>query len=252
MIHRFAGKVVLITGGGAGIGRAASLAFSREGAKVVIAGRTLHRLEETVGMIKETGGEAFPVQTDVAKAADVETLIGEAVKRYGRIDCGFNNAGIQELPTPTVDCTEELWDQVINTNLKGVWLCMKAEIQQMLKQGAGSIVNMSSGAGLVGVEGLGAYSASKHGVLGLTKTAALEYAKAGIRINAVCAGAIRTDMLERFMGTLEAEAIVGGANPMARLGEPEEIAEAVMWLCSDAASFVNGHAMAVDGGFVAR
>lgn len=252
MSERFADKVVVVTGGGAGIGRAISMAFASEGAKVVVAGRTLNRLEETVDMIKEAGGEASLVQTDVCRAADVETMIAETVKRYGKIDCGVNNAGIQGAPSPMVDCDEETWDLTINTNLKGAWLCMKAEIQQMLKQGGGAIVNLSSGAGLVGVQGLAAYSASKHGVLGLTKSAAMEYAKAGIRINAVCPGSTRTEMVERFMVTPEAEAIVAGASPLERLGEPEEIAGAVMWLCSDEASFVIGHAMAVDGGFVAR
>jgi len=169
------------------------------------------------------------------------------VETYGRLDCAFNNAGIEETSLlPTAESTEENWDRVIGTNLKGVWLCMKYELAQMVKQGSGAIVNTASVGGLVGFEGIGAYVASKHGVIGLTKTAALEYATAGIRVNAVCPGVIRTPMLA------DAEALLAPLEPMGRIGLPEEIAEAVVWLCSDAASFVTGHPMVVDGGILAQ
>src|SRR5713101_5871674 len=244
-----AGKVALVTGAGSGIGRASALAFSREGAKVIVADVVVEGGEETVSMIKKTGGEALFVRADVSKATEVATLISTAVATYGRLDCAHNNAGIEGAAATTVECTEESWDHIITINLKGVWLCMKYEIPQMLKQGAGAIVNTSSGAGLIGLPRSGAYVASKHGVVGLTKTAALEYAKAGIRVNAVCPGVIDTPMVQRIPELIEA---FTAAEPIGRLGKPEEIAEAVVWLCSDAASFVTGHAMAVDGGYVAQ
>ena len=184
---------------------------------------------------------------------DVQALVVAAVQRYGRIDCAFNNAGIEGENAATADCSEENWNRVLSTNLRGIWLCMKHEIPQMLSQGNGAIVNMSSIAGLVGFGGLPAYVASKHGVVGLTKTAALEYATQGIRINAVCPGVIRTDMIDRLTGgDLAAEAQFTEMEPLGRMGRPEEVAAAVLWLCSDAASFVTGHAMVVDGGAVAQ
>jgi NAD(P)-dependent dehydrogenase (short-subunit alcohol dehydrogenase family) len=253
MAELLKGKVALVTGGGSGIGRASALAFAREGAKVVVADVVVEGGEETVGMIKKAGGEALFVKADVSKAAEVEAMVNKAVETYGRLDCAYNNAGIEGAVAQTVECSEENWDRTLNINLKGVWLCLKYEIPQMLKQGGGAIVNTASVAGLVGFAGLPAYVASKHGVAGLTKTAALEYAKSGIRVNAVCPGAIRTPMTERlFRAQPQMAESATAMEPVGRMGTPEEIAEAVAWLCSDAASFVTGHAMAVDGGMVAQ
>ena len=245
MAGRLDGKIALVTGGSSGIGRASALAFAREGAKVVVADVTAEGGQETVRLIKEAGGEARFLKVDVARAAEVETLITQTVAAYGRLDCAYNNAGIEGAFVSTTEYPEADWDRVLAINLKGVWLCMKYEI--------GAIVNTASGAGLVGVAGLSAYVASKHGVVGLTKTAALEYAKAGIRVNAVCPGVIQTPMVARLTSQRPemAEALVA-AEPMGRTGKPEEIAEAVVWLCSEAASFVTGHAMSVDGGYVAQ
>ena len=245
-----AGKVALVTGGGSGIGRQACLVFSREGAKVVVSDVTVEGGEETVSLIKQAGGEAAFIKADVAQAAEVEALVAKTVETYGQLDCAHNNAGIAGRTARVADDTEENWDRIFSINLKGVWLCLKYEIAQMLKQGGGAIVNTASGAGLIGVRRTGAYVASKHGVVGLTKTAALEYAKANIRVNAVCPGPIDTPMLrgasERVIDAMAA------AQPNGRLGQPQEIAEAVVWLCSDAASFVTGHPMPVDGGYVAQ
>lgn len=248
---RFEGKIALVTGGSSGIGRATALAFAREGAKVVIGDIQVEGGERTLQAIKEAGGDAILVKTDVTRPDQVEALIKRAVETYGRLDCAFNNAGFEGAQAPTADYTEEDWDHVISINLKGVWLCMKYEIPQMLKQGSGAIVNTASSAGLVGFRTAPAYTAAKHGVVGLTKTAALDYAPAGIRINAVCPGVIRTPMLERLTGGRpKLEAWLLAQEPVGRAGTPEEVAEAVVWLCSDAASFVTGHPMAVDGGFV--
>ena len=248
---RFEGKIALVTGGSSGIGRATALAFAREGAKVVIGDIQVEGGERTLQAIKEAGGDAILVKTDVTRPDQVEALIKKAVETYGRLDCAFNNAGFEGARAPTADYTEEDWDRVISINLKGVWLCMKYEIPQMLKQGSGAIVNTASSAGLVGFRTAPAYTAAKHGILGLTKTAALDYAPAGIRINAVCPGVIRTPMLERLTGGHpKLEAWLIAQEPVGRAGTPEEVAEAVVWLCSDAASFVTGHPMAVDGGFV--
>ena len=253
MAELLKGKVALVTGGGSGIGRASALAFAREGARGVVADVVVEGGEETVGMIKKAGGEAIFVKADVAQAAEVEAMVNKAVETYGRLDCAYNNAGIAGTVVSTADYTEEDWDRVIAINLKGVWLCMKYEIPQMLKQGGGAIVNTSSTLGLVGMGSTSAYAASKHGVAGLTKTAALEYAQKGIRVNAVCPGVISTPMVERIISdNPEFEAQVIGVEPVGRKGAPEEVAEAVVWLCSDAASFVTGHPMAVDGGWVAQ
>ncbi len=253
MAGKLEGKVALVTGGGSGIGRASSLAFAREGAKVVVADVMVEGGEETVRMIMETGGEAIFARTDVSKASDVEAMVNCTISTYGRLDCAVNNAGIEGIMAMTADCTEENWDRIIAINLKGVWLCMKYEIPEMLKQGGGAIVNTASVAALVGFQGLPAYCASKGGIVALTRAAALEYAKAGIRINAVCPGVIRTPMVERVTGGKpEAEAQYTALEPIGRMGAPEEIAEAVVWLCSDGASFVTGHPMVVDGGFVAQ
>jgi NAD(P)-dependent dehydrogenase (short-subunit alcohol dehydrogenase family) len=253
MTKQFEGKVALVTGAASGIGRASALAFAREGAKTVVADVLVEGGEETVRIIKAAGGDALFVRTDVSKAAEVETLIQKVVETYGRLDYAHNNAGILGTGAPTADCTEENWDRTIAINLKGIWLCMKYAIPQMLKQGGGAIVNTASVAGLVGFQGLPAYSASKGGVVQLTRTAALEYAKAGIRVNAVCPSGIRTPMLERVLADQpEVEASIIATEPIGRMGKPEEIAEAVVWLCSDAASFVTGDAMPVDGGWVAQ
>ena len=247
------GKVALITGAGSGIGRASALVFAREGAKVALADIVVEGGEETVRMVKEAAGEAFFIKADVSNAAEVESMVNTVVDTYGRIDCAHNNAGIEGQLASTDEYAEDMFDKVIGINLTGVWLCMKYELPHMLKQGSGAIVNTASGAGLIGVAGMSAYVASKHGVVGLTKTAALEYAKSGIRVNAVCPGLIQTPMVERITNGHPqlGEALVA-AEPIGRTGRPEEIAESVVWMCSDAASFVTGHAMSVDGGFVAQ
>src|SRR5713101_682330 len=247
------GKVAIVTGGGSGIGRASALAFAREGAKVVVADVVVEGGEETVRLIQHNGGAAIFVKTNVSKAAEVEALVARAVLTYGRLDCAHNNAGIEGPGATTVDYAEESWERVLAINLTGVWLCMKYEIPQMLTQGSGAIVNTASTAGLVGYPRGSAYVASKHGVVGLTKTAALEYAKSGIRVNAVCPGAIDTPMMGRITDHRPQRAArMAAAEPVGRMGQPAEIAEAVVWLCSEAASFVTGHAMAVDGGMTAQ
>ena len=245
-------KVALVTGASSGIGRATALVFAREGAKVVVADLNVVGGQETVQLVKATGGEAVFVETDVSQAASVEAMVQTAVDTYGRLDCAHNNAGVEGVLSRTAEQTEQDWEPVIRINLKGVWLCMKYELPHMLQQGSGAIVNTASGAGLIGVKRMAAYVASKHGVIGLTKTAALEYAKSGVRVNAVCPGVIQTAMVERVSGRRPdvLEKMIA-AEPIGRSGQPEEIAESVVWLCSDAASFVTGHAMAVDGGAVA-
>ena len=246
-------KVALITGASSGIGRATALACAREGAKVAVADIVVAGGEETAQLVKDAGGEAIFITADMTKAAELEAMVTTIVETYGRLDCAHNNAGIEGALGKTSNYGEAEWDKVIAINLTGVWLCMKYEIPQMLKQGGGTIVNTASGWGLVGGRSASAYVASKHGVVGLTKTAALEYAKSGIRVNAVCPGVIDTPMVQRGLAiSPEFEAQVVAAEPVGRMGKPEEIAEAVVWLCSDAASFVTGHAMSVDGGFIAQ
>ena len=248
-------KTALVTGGGSGIGRAASLAYAKDGARVVVADVNVEGGEETVQMIKEAGGEAILVHADVSNPEDTQAMVDQAVGAFGSLDCAFNNAGIGggRDRLLTADYLEEDWDRVISINLKGVWLCMKAEIPQMLKQGGGAIVNTASIAGLVGLSGTVAYVAAKHGVTGLTKAAAMEYAKSGIRVNAVCPGYIETPMVQGIFDRVEGyKERVAARHPMDRLGEPEEIAQAVVWLSSDAASFVTGHNMPVDGGYMAQ
>jgi NAD(P)-dependent dehydrogenase (short-subunit alcohol dehydrogenase family) len=246
-------RVALVTGAAAGIGRATALAFSREGARVVVSDVDDAGGEETVRMIRDARGEAIYARADVSSAQEVEALIGATINAYDRLDFAFNNAGIEGETAPTAESTEANWDRVIDINLKGTWLCMRYEIPQMLRQGGGAIVNCSSIAGIIGFPGIPAYTASKHGLLGLTRAAALEYAEQGIRVNAVCPGVIRTAMIERFTGgSAEAEAQLVAGEPMGRMGIPEEIASAVVWLCSDGAGFVTGHPLVADGGWVAR
>ena len=257
MVGNLDGKVALVTGGNSGIGQAAAMAFAQEGAYVVIAARRVPEGQEAVDLIKDLGGDAHFVQTDVSITGEVEAMVNLTIEKYGRLDYAFNNAGTGGSLAPTSDCTEENWDRVISVNLKGLWLCMKYELQHMLKHSGGAMVNMASVMGLVGGANYPAYVASKHGVVGLTKAAALEYAQAGIRINAVCPGSVRTPEWEHLYGDTpaslkEAEARSVARMPLGRMGKSEEIAEAVVWLCSDAASFITGHAMAIDGGLSAQ
>jgi NAD(P)-dependent dehydrogenase (short-subunit alcohol dehydrogenase family) len=253
MVGILDGKVALITGAGSGIGQATSRIFAREGAKLVLADVVEEGGNRTLKMVQDLGAEAIFVTCDVSKWSDVEGAVNKAVETYGRIDCAFNNAGIEGKGGNTHECTLENWDRVMAIDLTGVWLCMKAEIAQMLKQGGnGAIVNTSSGAGLAGVRGMPAYVAAKHGVAGLTRAAALEYGKQNIRINAVCPGPIRTPMMGRLLQNRpDAEQRFARSEALKRLGEPEEIGEAVAWLCSDRASYVTGLPMPVDGGFMA-
>src|SRR3984893_3913862 len=246
------GKIAIITGAGSGIGRATAKIFAREGAKLLISDIVADAGMETLKALKDAGAAATFMKVDVAKSNEVEAMVAKAVETYGRIDCAFNNAGIEGEGALTHKCTEENWHRVLSINLTGVWLCMKAEIAQMLKQGGGgAIVNTSSGAGLAGIKGMPAYVAAKHGVAGLTRAAALEYGRHNLRINAVCPGPIRTPMMARGLQRRpELEERYARSEPLKRLGEPEEIGEAVAWLCSDRASYVTGLPMPVDGGFM--
>ena len=251
-MRRLEGKSAIVTGGASGMGRAAAMTFAAEGARVLVADLDEDGGRETVRRIEAADGEAIFRLSDVSVDSDVRSMVAAAVSGFGRLDCAFNNAGFVGPDAPTADYLESDWDRLISVDLKGVWLCMKYELQQMLQQGNGAIVNNASALGLVG-GGSCAYAASKHGVVGLTKTAALEYARDGIRVNAVCPGPTRTPPLLRlFEGDSEREQRSQDRVPMGRFGEPEEIAEAAVWLCSDAASFVTGHALSVDGGVVAR
>lgn len=269
MERRFQNQVVLVTGAGGGIGRASALAFAAEGASIVASDVNAEGGAETLRLIREAGGRATFVQADVSRPDDVESLVCQTLETYGRLDCAHNNAGITGPRRRMADCSEEEWDRVLNVNLKGIWLCMKHEIPIMLKQGGGVIVNTASMAGLVGLRRFAAYSASKHAVLGLTKSAALEYYRHGIRINAVCPGLIDTEMVRNVVfgespdNSRVAELIssaklyiagkvLATKQPGKRMGLPSEVAQAVLWLCSDGASFVSGHGLVVDGGAVVR
>ena len=247
------GKVALVTGGGGGIGRATALAMVREGARVAVADFDAAAARDTVAQINAAGGQAITLTGDVTIAEHVQAMIGDTVTAYGRLDCAFNNAGIagyqvNSVGQKTADWSEESFDRMIAVNLKGVWLCMKAEIPQMLSQGGGAIVNTASIAGLAGLHTSSAYVAAKHGVVGLTKTAAIEYADTPIRVNAVCPGFIETRMTASTMQRRGDQIL--GAIPFRRLGQPGEIAEMVVWLCSERASYVTGAAYNVDGGWM--
>ncbi|EKE74608.1 MULTISPECIES: SDR family oxidoreductase [Roseobacteraceae] len=251
------GKVALVTGAAAGIGRATAQKFAEEGAKVVVSDIDQPGGEETVSLIKNHGRDAVFVRADVSRPEDVERLIDETVRSYGRLDCACNNAGIEGKIAPLADQTTENFDAILGVNLRGTFLCLRAEIRQMLRNRGGAIVNLASVAGLVGFPGLSPYTASKHAVNGLTKNAALEYGKLGIRVNSVCPGGIDTRMLDSL-----AEQSTGGAqstremmdplHPIGRIGTPEEVAELIVWLCSDRAGFMSGANVPVDGGFVAQ
>lgn len=252
MEKTFTGKTALVTGGSFGIGRAAAVAFARRGANVVVADWIEDEKKETISLIEATGAKALFVKCDVSKNDDVKALVDKTIATFGRLDYAFNNAGVEGDTANIPDCTEENWDKTININLKGVWLCMKYELPHMLKQKKGAIVNCASVAGLIGFPGLPAYVASKHGVAGLTKNAALEYAKEGIRVNAVCPGVIKTPMVDRVTGKKKSvEEQYESMEPIGRMGEANEVAEAVVWLCSDSASFITGDIIPVDGGWIA-
>ncbi|MBN2592824.1 MAG: glucose 1-dehydrogenase [Sedimentisphaerales bacterium] len=247
-------KVALITGGSSGLGRETAIAFAKAGAKVVIADVDAHGGEETAKRIADQGSDVLFVKADVSKSNHVEQLIRQVVKTYGRLDCAHNNAGIEGELAKTGDCSEDNWNNVIETNLKSAWLCLKFEIRQMVQQASGVIVNTSSVYGLVGSErGLPAYVASKHGIIGLTKTAALEYACLGIRVNAVCPGAIDTPFRDRLVEkNHEKNLECSQRYPIGRIGRPDEVANAVVWLCSEAASYITGSVLTIDGGLTAK
>ena len=247
--RRFAGKVAFVTGAGSGIGRATAIAFAAEGAEVVLADIDTVGNEQTARLVAEHGGRVLAVKCDVTSSSDIQAVIGQTVQEFGRLDVAFNNAGIEQPPAPLVDIDEDEWSRLLDIDLRSAFLCMKYEIPAMLEHGGGSIVNTSSGAGVVGIRGQAAYVAAKHGLIGLTKSAALDYAAQGVRVNAICPGIIETPMMDRFSGgTPEGRDRVIGQEPVGRMGRPEEIASAVLWLSSDLGAFATGHAMVIDGG----
>ncbi|QEE40214.1 MULTISPECIES: glucose 1-dehydrogenase [unclassified Methylobacterium] len=246
-MRRFTGKVAFITGAASGIGRAAALAFAQEGARVAITDRTEAPLEQVRGAIEAGGGEVLAIRCDVSVPEDVENAVAGTVERFGRLDCAFNNAGVENTAAPVHRIDLDAWDRILAINLRGTFMCMKHEIAQMLRQGGGVVVNTASGAGIRGVAGGASYAASKHALIGLTKSAALDYAKSNIRVNAVLPGNIETPMMDRFTGGDIQKAI--DLEPVGRLGKPEEIAEAVLWMCSDLGAFVTGASISVDGGW---
>ena len=245
------GKVAIVTGAAAGIGRSSALTFAREGARVVVADVDVPGSEQTVELVEAAGGEAIAVEVDVSDRAQVAAMVRTTMERFGRLDCAHNNAGVASGGRPIAEFDDDDWDRVIGIMLTGVFLCMKREIPAMLDSGGGAIVNTASGAGLIGFAGQAAYVAAKHGVIGLTKVAALDYGAAGVRVNAICPGTARTPMVDAAVAAdpALAEHLVG-LHPIGRIGTPEEIAEAAVWLCTDAASFVLGAALPVDGGYV--
>jgi NAD(P)-dependent dehydrogenase (short-subunit alcohol dehydrogenase family) len=251
------GKVALVTGSAAGIGRAAALKFAQEGAKVIVSDISSDGGNETVAIIKQRGGDAVFIRADVTKASEVEALVAKTVDSYGRLDCACNNAGIEGKILALAEQSEENFDRVISINAKGVFLCLKYEIAQMLKNGGGAIVNLASVAGLIGFPGLGPYVASKHAINGLTKNAALEYSRRGVRVNSVCPGGIETRMLDSLVtqagaGGVSTREMMDPLHPIGRIGQPNEVAELIVWLCSPRASFVTGANIPVDGGYVAQ
>jgi NAD(P)-dependent dehydrogenase (short-subunit alcohol dehydrogenase family) len=247
-MNTFVGKVALVTGGSSGIGRATAIKFGERGARVVVAARRENESRETMEMIRKAGGEAIFVQTDVRIASQVENMVQQTVKKYGRLDIAFNNAGVGGIMARLVRTTEELFDEVVDTNFKGVWLSMKYEIPVMQKQGGGVIINNASIAGVATAERLSVYSGSKHAVVGISKAAATEYGRDNIRVVAICPGWIKTRMTEELRAQKDADAIIQSSVPLKRMGEPEEVAETVIWLASDAASYVSGGAFIVSGG----
>jgi NAD(P)-dependent dehydrogenase (short-subunit alcohol dehydrogenase family) len=251
-VFDFSGKTALVTGAGSGIGAATALAFATAGAKVAVVDCSAETAETTCKRIERARGVAIPIVADISRSEDVQHMVETACARFGQIDCAFNNAGISALHEPITKTDDATWHRVISVNLTGVWLCLKHEIAHMMSRGRGAIVNASSVGGLVAAPNMSPYVASKHGVVGLTRSLALEAAEHGIRVNAICPGWTRTPMVERSLAQSKAPVQVAALQPIGRLGEPEEVAHVVLWLCSDAASFITGAAIAADGGYTAR